>query len=99
MRSVQRSFEANRDFHLALVAASGNEFLLQLVERLWVTRIGAPIYERQVETQERMLLDVREHEQILAAIEAGDARKAESLTRRHLADAMKRSLDILGDTR
>jgi DNA-binding GntR family transcriptional regulator len=44
-----------------------------------------------------MLLDVREHEQILEAIEAGDGRRAESLTRRHLADAMKRSLDILGE--
>jgi DNA-binding GntR family transcriptional regulator len=97
LRSVERSFEANREFHLALVAASGNEFLLQLVERLWVARIGGTIYERQVETQERMVLDVREHEQILEAIEAGDGRRAESLTRRHLADAMKRSLDILGE--
>ena len=97
LRSVERSFEANREFHLALVAASGNDYLLQLVERLWVARIGATIYERQVETQERMVLDVREHEQILEAIEAGDGRRAESLTRRHLADAMKRSLDILGE--
>jgi DNA-binding GntR family transcriptional regulator len=97
LRDVQRSFEANREFHLALAAASGNEFLSQFAERLWVARIGETIYERQVETQERMLLDVREHEQILEAIEAGDARRAESLTRRHLADAMKRSLDILGE--
>jgi DNA-binding GntR family transcriptional regulator len=97
LRNVERSFEANREFHLALVAASGNDYLLQLVERLWVARIGATIYERQVETQERMVLDVREHEQILEAIEAGDGRRAESLTRRHLADAMKRSLDILGE--
>src|SRR5437588_3467365 len=97
VRSVKRSFQANREFHLALVTASGNEFLIQMVERLWVARIGATIYERQVQTQERMLLDVAEHEQILAAIESGDARRAESLTRRHLADAMKRSLDILGD--
>jgi len=97
VRNVQRSFEANREFHLALAAASGNEFLSQFAERLWVARIGETIYERQVETQERMLLDVREHEQILEAIEAGDGRRAESLTRRHLADAMKRSLDILGE--
>ena len=97
LRNVQRSFEANREFHLALAAASGNEFLSQFAERLWVARIGETIYERQVETQERMLLDVREHEQILEAIEAGDGRRAESLTRRHLADAMKRSLDILGE--
>ncbi|HUB04631.1 MAG TPA: GntR family transcriptional regulator [Solirubrobacteraceae bacterium] len=97
LRNVRRSFEANREFHLALAAASGNEFLSQFAERLWVARIGETIYERQVETQERMLLDVREHEQILEAIEAGDGRRAESLTRRHIADAMKRSLDVLGE--
>lgn len=92
VRSVERSFQANREFHLALVAASGNEFLMQFAERLWVARIGATIYERQQETRERMLLDVGEHERILAAIESGDGRAAESLTRRHLADAIKRSL-------
>jgi DNA-binding GntR family transcriptional regulator len=97
LRNVQRSFEANREFHLALAAASGNEFLVQFAERLWVARIGETIYERQVQTQERMLLDVREHEQIIEAIEAGDGRRAESLVRRHLTDAMRRSTDILGE--
>jgi DNA-binding GntR family transcriptional regulator len=99
LRNVQRSFEANREFHLALAAASGNDFLVQFAERLWVARIGETIYERQVQTQERMLLDVREHEQIIEAIEAGDGRRAESLTRRHLTDAMKRSTDLLGENR
>jgi DNA-binding GntR family transcriptional regulator len=97
LRNVQRSFEANREFHLALAAASGNDVLVQFAERLWVARIGETIYERQVRTQERMLLDVREHELIIEAIEAGDARRAESLARRHLTDAMKRSTDILGE--
>src|SRR5579875_3068176 len=92
---VARSFEANRQFHIALVRAAGNEFLLQFVARLWVARIGEVIYERQSETPERMGLDADEHEQILAAIEAGNARRAEALTRRHVADAMRRSLDFL----
>jgi DNA-binding GntR family transcriptional regulator len=94
--NVRRSFEANREFHLALVQATGNEFLIQFVERLWVARIGEVIYERQSETPERMGLDADEHEQILQAIESGNGRRAETLTRRHLADAMRRSLDILG---
>ncbi|HWD74948.1 MAG TPA: GntR family transcriptional regulator [Solirubrobacteraceae bacterium] len=94
--NVRRSFEANREFHLALVHASGNEFLVQFADRLWVARIGEVIYERQSETPERMRLDADEHEQILQAIESGNGRRAESLTRRHLADAMGRSLDILG---
>ena len=87
---VPRTFEANREFHIALAEASGNAFVLQFIEHLWVARIGEAIYEHQAETPERMRLDADEHEQILDAIEAGDARKAESLTRRHIADAMKR---------
>jgi DNA-binding GntR family transcriptional regulator len=87
---MQRSFTANRDFHLGLVEASGNTLLLQFAEHLWVARIGAAIYERQAETRERMLLDADEHQAILEAVERGDARKAESLARKHVADALRR---------
>jgi DNA-binding GntR family transcriptional regulator len=87
---MQRSFAANRDFHLGLVEASGNTLLLQFAEHLWVARIGAAIYERQAETRERMLLDADEHQAILEAVERGDARKAESLARKHVADALRR---------
>jgi DNA-binding GntR family transcriptional regulator len=87
---IQRSFAANRDFHLALIEASGNKLLLQFAEHLWVARIGAAIYEQQAETPERMLLDADEHEAILDAVERGDARKAESLARKHVADALRR---------
>jgi DNA-binding GntR family transcriptional regulator len=92
---VRRSFDANREFHIALAEASGNEFLLQFAQRLWVARIGEVIYERQRETPERMGLDADEHEQILAAIEAGNGRRAEALTRRHVADAMQRFTELL----
>ena len=46
-RSVHARFEANRDFHLALVGAAGNAFLDQLAGVLWVARIGEAIYEAQ----------------------------------------------------
>ena len=88
---VHASFAANRDFHLALVAASGNQFLEQLARVLWVARIGEAIYEAQAETPERMRLDADEHAAILDAVERGDARQAETLTRRHVAAAIKRS--------
>jgi DNA-binding GntR family transcriptional regulator len=87
---VPGTFAANREFHIALAQASGNAFLLQFIEHLWVARIGEAIYEHQAESPERMSLDADEHEAILDAIESGDARKAESLTRKHIADAMKR---------
>lgn len=96
--SVRRSFEVNREFHLALVAASGNGYLAQLAERLWADRIGAIIYDRQVQAQARMLLDAGEHERILEAIEAADGRRAESLTRRHLSAAAKSLSDVARET-
>jgi DNA-binding GntR family transcriptional regulator len=95
---VGKSFEANREFHLALVQASGNEYLMQFVRRLWVARIGEVIYERQSEATQRMGIDADEHEEILRVIEAGSGARAESLTRRHLTEAMRRSRDLLGAT-
>ena len=35
---VRRSFAANREFHLALVEASGNRLLSEFAEHLWVDR-------------------------------------------------------------
>src|SRR5918911_505584 len=87
---------ANRDFHIALVEAAGNELVLQFVQNLWVSRIGAAIYELQAETPEEMSQDADEHEEILSAIAAGDGRRAESLTRRHVAAALRR-LQRAGD--
>lgn len=87
---LTRSFAANRAFHLALVEASGNRLLVQFAEHLWVARIGAAIYELQAETPQRMLLDADEHAAILDAVADGDAKRAESLTRRHVAEALRR---------
>ena len=87
---IRSSFEANREFHLALVAASGNEFLSSFADQLWVARIGEAIYESQAESAEQMSRDADEHEQIVAAIATGNARRAEALTRRHITEAMKR---------
>jgi len=87
---IPRSFAANRAFHLALVEASGNKLLSEFAEHLWVARIGAAIYEHQAETPERMLEDAEEHAAILDAVVAGDARRAETLTRRHVAEALRR---------
>jgi DNA-binding GntR family transcriptional regulator len=92
---VTHSFDVNREFHLALVEASGNAFLVQFAEILWVSRIGEPIYARMVETAEDMHMDADEHEGIMLAIEAGDGRRAETLARRPLQHALERLLAAL----
>ena len=88
-RSPGALFEANRAFHLALVATTGNEHLERFAELLWATRIGALIYARQDETPEQVRRDADEHEQIADAIAARDATAAEAITRSHIAGALE----------
>lgn len=82
--SVSASLDANRDFHLALVAASGNPHLHHFAELLWVARISSAIYAAQADEPSVVLRWADEHEAIVAAIEAGRAEAAERLTREHI---------------
>ncbi len=78
-------YAANRDFHLALAAASGNPHLTRFAEMLWVPRIGMPIYEAQAADRGAEPNWADEHERIVDAIEAGDPGLAERLTREHIS--------------
>jgi DNA-binding GntR family transcriptional regulator len=82
---ADRSFEANREFHLALVAAAGNPHLMRFAEMLWVPRIGVFIYRTQADDGGRVLGWADEHERILEAVSAGDSERADRLTREHIA--------------
>src|ERR687885_94402 len=85
---LTRTFAANREFHIALAEASGNAFLLQFVEHLWVARIGEAIYEHQAETPERMSLDADEqHALVRLHIATPETR---GMTRRKQANAKGR---------
>ena len=79
------SFAANRSFHLALAAASGNPHLTRFAEMLWVPRIGVPIYQAQAAEPRGAAGWADEHEGIVDAIASGDADAAERLTREHVS--------------
>src|SRR6478672_9727416 len=79
------SFAANRTFHLALAAASGNPHLTRFAEMLWVPRIGVPIYQAQAAEPRGAAGWADEHEGIVEAIASGDADAAERLTREHVS--------------
>jgi len=83
---------ASRDFHLALLRASGNEHLIRLGEALWVPGVAESIYEQQGESAERVPADAEEHARIADAVEAGDADLAEALVRHHIQSALSRLL-------
>jgi len=82
---VAASFEVNREFHLALVAASGNAHLLRFAELLWMSRIGVPIFARQARDRAHVLAWAEDHEAITDAVVAGSTARAERLTRAHIA--------------
>jgi DNA-binding GntR family transcriptional regulator len=86
------AYGASRAFHLALVRASENEYLIRLAEALWGPGLAQAIYEQHRDAQERLVTDVAEHERILAAVEAGDGDLAEALTRHHIAGAIAEML-------
>jgi len=97
-RDVRVAFAANRDFHLALVAGSGNAFLLRFVEHLWARRLGLRIYEAQRSSRDLIALDAEQHEGIADAVQRGDAQRAERRTREHIAGAMEVLLaEVAGD--
>jgi DNA-binding GntR family transcriptional regulator len=78
------SFAANRAFHLALAAASGNPHLTRFAEMLWVPRIGVPIYQAQAAEPAGASAWADEHERIADSVDAGDAEASERLTRVHI---------------
>ena len=81
--------DASRAFHLALATATGNEQLWRLIDGLWIADVGRRLLARRYATPEWQAGDAREHEEILAAVEAGDADRAEALMRQHDEDALR----------
>jgi DNA-binding GntR family transcriptional regulator len=82
---LRASFAVNRDFHLALVAASGNAHLMRFAELLWLARIGVPIFARQARARAQVQSWADDHEAITDAVQAGAGGRAERLTRDHIA--------------
>jgi DNA-binding GntR family transcriptional regulator len=82
---LSASFAVNRDFHLALVAASGNAHLLRFADLLWLSHIGVPIFARQARDRAHVLAWADDHEAITEAVAAGSGALAARLTRAHIA--------------
>ncbi len=80
--------DASRAFHLALAAATQNQQLWRLIDGLWIADVGRRLLARRYATPEWQAGDAREHEGILAAVEASDADRAEAVMRRHDEDAL-----------
>ena len=82
------------DFHALLLSASNNQMLKNMMEiiyaHLQIIRL------RTVVIPERAQKTVKEHQQILSAIEKGDARSAEELMRKHIRSVREVALRNIG---
>lgn len=77
-----RYVEADREFHLRLLALSGNEQLVTVVGEL---RARARLYGlHRLARQGDLATSAREHSVLLDALDAGDAEAVEKLMRQHL---------------
>lgn len=74
--------EADNDFHLALLALAGNEYLVEVVRDLrYRSRLyGVPALAEREELEP----SARQHLELLNVVASGNTKAAESLTRQHL---------------
>jgi DNA-binding FadR family transcriptional regulator len=83
---------ADRLFHLRIAEASGNSALALVVKTLWDQRMG-PLFlrlEHHFDTPALWAVALREHREVVAAIERRDAGAARTAMRRHMNHAAKR---------
>ena len=84
-RDVQAYYASNLAFHWTIVEATGNESLLRayrgIVQQLHVSRL------KNLSRDVGMQVSLVEHRAIVAAIDAGDARRADAVLSAHVAAA------------
>ncbi len=88
--------EVNIEFHQTIIRLSGNSVLIHLAENLFTHM--RMIRRKTIVEQDRVERSVRDHWNIIQALEARDTERAEELVRNHalgLADHVARYADYL----
>jgi DNA-binding GntR family transcriptional regulator len=83
----------NEQFHRAIYAASGNSFLME--QAITLHRRLAPFRRLQLRVNNRLKTSLREHDEITAAIVAGDYVSASASIRAHVAIQGERFGDLI----
>jgi DNA-binding GntR family transcriptional regulator len=81
----------NGHFHQTIVDGTENMYLINIYRPL-ITQISL-IRSTSLSYQDRSIINIGEHKDILAAIKAGDADKAEELSRVHVRNSLQAALN------
>lgn len=83
---------AHREFHRSIYRASGNPLLVDILERLWdkADRYRMVALETRRDSEEDSRRVAKEHRQIAAAVESGDADAAAQAMRVHIDKSLGR---------
>jgi len=82
--NIDRFFEANQDFHRAVMELAGNRWLAQVIQDL--RRVLRLARHHSLLAEGRVEQSLAEHRAVLAAIRARDAERAGELMHRHLTE-------------
>lgn len=83
----------NRLFHEALYRSAHNRYLLKTLNALHGSM--ALVRTSLAYSEERIQLTIKQHQEIVAAIERQDSKAAEEIARTHIQDARKARLGLL----
>jgi DNA-binding GntR family transcriptional regulator len=91
-RDVEQYSRAAIDFHDAVLAAARNRVLSRLLENVYAQILVLRL--RSLYLAERLESSLAEHAEIFAAVAAGDAERAEQLSRAHADHVLQDALDF-----
>lgn len=86
---VVAAHDRSRAFHLTLAEATGNEELVRVLDSLWIVDVGRRLLAERAVDPGWQHADAAEHAELLRAVEQRDAKRASSLMRAHVEDAMR----------
>ncbi|SCW65777.1 DNA-binding transcriptional regulator, GntR family [Rhizobium mongolense subsp. loessense] len=82
IQDYRQYYQENETFHGIIYDATGNGFLAE--ETRDMQRRLRPFRQAQLTVADRLTSSMKEHRQVLEALEAHDARKAETVMREHI---------------
>jgi DNA-binding GntR family transcriptional regulator len=91
LRSSRESFEANRSFHRAIVATTGNSYLLNFFDAIWGRAISALAYHDFYVHSPRDEF-VAEHQTLIDELAVGDPVRARRAMIDHIAWGLERNV-------